>query len=65
MSDVQLHGEVRGPVCGLASQLWVPGRADWYPYRHGRGTGRGVWVGGSEGPYAKFATCFPTNSSTL
>eukprot|EP00983_Pelagomonas_calceolata_P068041 1149741-Pelagomonas_calceolata.AAC.9 len=26
--DVLLHGEVRRAVCGFASQLWVPGRAD-------------------------------------
>eukprot|EP00983_Pelagomonas_calceolata_P046655 1140282-Pelagomonas_calceolata.AAC.1 len=48
--NVLLLGGVSRAVCGLASQLWVPGRADgwgikkgadWYPCCPGRGTGRG------------------------
>eukprot|EP00983_Pelagomonas_calceolata_P096331 1158116-Pelagomonas_calceolata.AAC.2 len=52
--QVSLLGEVRRAVCGLASQLWVPGRADeyadgwkigkeidWYPFCLDWGTERG------------------------
>eukprot|EP00983_Pelagomonas_calceolata_P073800 1152277-Pelagomonas_calceolata.AAC.1 len=51
MYNVLLRGEVKVAVCGLASQLWAPGRADecgikketdWCPYLD-RGTGSWVW----------------------
>eukprot|EP00983_Pelagomonas_calceolata_P120735 1160732-Pelagomonas_calceolata.AAC.3 len=50
-----MRGEVRRAVCGLASQLWVPGRAgaDWYPFSPDWGSAWGVlgWVGGSGGSH--------------
>eukprot|EP00983_Pelagomonas_calceolata_P094546 1157900-Pelagomonas_calceolata.AAC.18 len=35
MYDVLLYGEVRRAVCGLASQLWVSGRADGWGIQRG------------------------------
>eukprot|EP00983_Pelagomonas_calceolata_P127101 1161368-Pelagomonas_calceolata.AAC.7 len=62
--DVSLLGEVKRAVCGLASQLWVPGRADGWGIKSGAdwyldcldwGTGRRVLgvVDGSGGSHPK------------
>eukprot|EP00983_Pelagomonas_calceolata_P050515 1142006-Pelagomonas_calceolata.AAC.4 len=51
MYGVLLHGEVRRAARGLASQWWVPGRADGWEIQRGADWCLIVWVGALEGGF--------------
>eukprot|EP00983_Pelagomonas_calceolata_P098966 1158406-Pelagomonas_calceolata.AAC.9 len=65
MYNVILHGEVRRAVCGLASQLWVSGRADGNIKEEQIGTLIGGWMVVQGGPIQKFGMASIVTNFTL